>query len=191
MTFPPFSLRARSLWWVCSRSRRCFKLRTSISLELEVSSPVQLTGGGCPPAATCSPRRFSLVDLVCKSRGQSCSRHRSARRQLSVHLPPAQRARERSLSTHGGSLRGRQGLLGRPLQRHLPKMANGDYWTFPAEGFSGRGVVNGMAVRCLSPATQVLCHAHGYVPTENLRDMERLEERFKVELPPQLKRIST
>ena len=46
-----------------------------------------------------------------------------------------------------------------------------------------------MSVRCLSPATQVLCHAHGYVPTEkDFRDMELLAERFGVELPQQLRR---
>src|SRR5690349_20554767 len=46
------------------------------------------------------------------------------------------------------------------------RMANGADWIFPAEGFTGRGLVNGRAVRCLSAKTQVLCHANGYVPTE-------------------------
>ncbi len=39
------------------------------------------------------------------------------------------------------------------------RVENGEDWTFPPEGFSGRGVVNGTGVRCLSPTTQVLCHA--------------------------------
>jgi lincosamide nucleotidyltransferase A/C/D/E len=69
------------------------------------------------------------------------------------------------------------------------RMANGSDWIFPAAGFSGRGLVQGLSVRCLSPEVQVLCHAHGYVPTEkDLRDMERLRERFGVELPPHLRR---
>ena len=69
------------------------------------------------------------------------------------------------------------------------RMENGSDWIFPAAGFSGRGVVQGMSVRCLSAETQVLCHAHGYVPTEkDLRDMELLQERFGVELPPHLRR---
>ena len=68
------------------------------------------------------------------------------------------------------------------------RMANGADWIFPAEGFTGRGLVNGRAVRCLSAKTQVLCHANGYVPTEKDRsDMALLEQRFGVELPPQLK----
>ena len=49
--------------------------------------------------------------------------------------------------------------------------------------------VQGVRVRCLSPETQVLCHAHGYVPTaKDFRDMERLRARFGVELPPRLRR---
>lgn len=69
------------------------------------------------------------------------------------------------------------------------RMENGENWIFPAAGFSGRGVVDGVAVRCLSPETQVLCHAHGYVPTEkDFADMERLEARFGVALPPHLRR---
>ena len=69
------------------------------------------------------------------------------------------------------------------------RMQNGEDWLFPAEGFGGRGLLGGMSVRCLSPAAQVLCHAHGYVPVEkDFRDMELLEERFGVELPSQLRR---
>jgi hypothetical protein len=69
------------------------------------------------------------------------------------------------------------------------RMENGEDWTFPAEGFSGQGVVNGRRVRCLSPTTQVLCHANGYAPTErDLRDMELIQQRFGIELPSQLRR---
>ena len=69
------------------------------------------------------------------------------------------------------------------------RMADGSDWIFPATGFNGRGVVQGENVRCLSAEVQVLCHAHGYVPAEkDLRDMELLQARFGVELPPQLRR---
>ncbi len=71
------------------------------------------------------------------------------------------------------------------------RMENGQDWVYPAEGFGGRGLVAGSSVRCLSPVAQVLCHAYGYTPTEkDLRDMELLAERFGVELPPQLRRVS-
>ena len=69
------------------------------------------------------------------------------------------------------------------------RMENGSDWIFPAAGFSGQGVVQGVSVRCLTPEVQVLCHAHGYVPTEkDLRDMELLRARFGVELPRHLRR---
>jgi len=69
------------------------------------------------------------------------------------------------------------------------RMQNGQDWVYPAEGFTGQGVVAGRSVRCLSPAVQVLCHAHGYTPTEkDCRDMELLQRRFGVALPPQLER---
>jgi lincosamide nucleotidyltransferase A/C/D/E len=65
---------------------------------------------------------------------------------------------------------------------------NGEDWIFPAEGFSGRGVIEGVSVRCLTPEAQVLCHAHGYTPTEkDRRDMRLLQERFGVTLPPHLR----
>jgi lincosamide nucleotidyltransferase A/C/D/E len=71
------------------------------------------------------------------------------------------------------------------------RMENGSDWIFPAAGFSGLGVVGDISVRCLSAETQVLCHAHGYIPTEkDLRDMELLEARFGVDLPPHLRRNS-
>lgn len=70
------------------------------------------------------------------------------------------------------------------------RMQNGEDWIFPAEGFGGRGLVDNMSVRCLTPTTQVLCHAHGYVPVEkDIRDMELLRQRFGVELPTHLRRI--
>ena len=71
----------------------------------------------------------------------------------------------------------------------LYRMEDGSDWIFPAAGFSGRGSIQGLGVCCLSPETQVLCHAHGYVPTEkDLQDMELLQGRFGVELPPNLRR---
>lgn len=71
----------------------------------------------------------------------------------------------------------------------LYQMADGGTWVFPASGFDGRGVINGRQVRCLTPEVQVHCHAHGYVPSEkDFADMERLEARFGVELPPHLRR---
>jgi lincosamide nucleotidyltransferase A/C/D/E len=68
------------------------------------------------------------------------------------------------------------------------RMQNGEDWIYPAEGFSGRGFVNGIGVQCLSAKSQVLCHAYGYVPTEkDFQDMEHLAKHSNIELPPHLK----
>jgi lincosamide nucleotidyltransferase A/C/D/E len=61
-------------------------------------------------------------------------------------------------------------------------------WVYPAEGFAGRGHVNGRPVRCLSPEVQVLVH-DGYELTEkDYRELRLLHERFGVALPPEVRR---
>ncbi|MFL5778045.1 MAG: nucleotidyltransferase domain-containing protein, partial [Chloroflexota bacterium] len=67
------------------------------------------------------------------------------------------------------------------------RMVEGGEWIFPAEGFTGIGLVADRSVQCLSPAVQVLCHAGGYEPDEDdRRDMRALRDRFGVTLPPGL-----
>ncbi len=69
------------------------------------------------------------------------------------------------------------------------RMQNGAEWIYPAEGFEGQGYVGALRVRCLSPAVQIFCHAHGYVPVEkDFRDMALLAGRFGLGLPPQLRK---
>jgi lincosamide nucleotidyltransferase A/C/D/E len=64
------------------------------------------------------------------------------------------------------------------------QLSDGRRWMFPAAAFLGSGRVAGRQVRCLSVDAQVQCHGQGYEPTEeDLRDMERLQERFGVVLP--------
>jgi lincosamide nucleotidyltransferase A/C/D/E len=68
------------------------------------------------------------------------------------------------------------------------RMANGEDWSYPAQGFTGRGSIDGMPVRCISPEVQVLCHAEGYTPTDKDRqDMGLLAAKFGLELPPHLR----
>jgi len=69
------------------------------------------------------------------------------------------------------------------------RMQNGKDWIYPQVGFSGRGKVEDVKVKCLSPVVQVHCHAHGYTPVEkDFQDMEKLHLKFGIELPPQLSR---
>jgi lincosamide nucleotidyltransferase A/C/D/E len=64
------------------------------------------------------------------------------------------------------------------------RMPDGRRWPFPAAAFAGQGRIGLRQVRCLSADAQVQCHGQGYRPREkDLRDMERLQERFGVVLP--------
>ena len=60
------------------------------------------------------------------------------------------------------------------------QMDDGRKWIYPAEGFSGRGNVAGRAVRCLSPAVQVLVHAGYELGEKDYRELELLRDRFGV-----------
>jgi len=63
-------------------------------------------------------------------------------------------------------------------------LEDGRCWPFPPSAFAGRGRIGELRVRCLSPEAQVHCHSQGYEPTDtDIRDMERLQERFGVVLP--------
>jgi lincosamide nucleotidyltransferase A/C/D/E len=53
-------------------------------------------------------------------------------------------------------------------------------WVYPAQGFSGRGKVDGTPVRCLSPEVQVLVHAGYELTDKDHRELELLRERFGV-----------
>jgi len=64
------------------------------------------------------------------------------------------------------------------------ELPDGRRWPFPPAAFAGQGLIGGSQVHCLSVDAQVQCHGQGYAPTESdLRDMERLQERFGVVLP--------
>jgi len=63
------------------------------------------------------------------------------------------------------------------------RMQNGEDWVYPAEGFGGKGKINGFHVRCLSPSVQMLCHTGYELREKDLREMELLHERFDVDYP--------
>ena len=59
-----------------------------------------------------------------------------------------------------------------------------------AEGFifkksdlAGVGMIAGHAVQCLTPESQMLCHAGYELPEVQLHDLERLHEKFGVAYP--------
>jgi lincosamide nucleotidyltransferase A/C/D/E len=67
------------------------------------------------------------------------------------------------------------------------RMEDGGDWTYPAEGFSGRGRVGGASVRCLSPTVQVLVHSGYELVAKDYVELRLLHERFGVELPQEVR----
>ena len=67
--------------------------------------------------------------------------------------------------------------------RGVYEMDDGNTWVYPAEGFTGRGVVDGRPVRCLSPEVQVLVHSGYDLSDKDYRELYLLRERFGVEPP--------
>jgi lincosamide nucleotidyltransferase A/C/D/E len=63
------------------------------------------------------------------------------------------------------------------------RMEDGRDWTYPAEGFAGRGRVGGSSVRCLTPEVQVLVHAGYELAAKDYLELRLLHERFGVALP--------
>jgi lincosamide nucleotidyltransferase A/C/D/E len=62
-------------------------------------------------------------------------------------------------------------------------MGEGKQWTYPAQGFTGRGSVDDHPVRCLSPEVQVLVHAGYELTRKDYRELYLLRQRFGVEPP--------
>ncbi|MGH2371872.1 MAG: nucleotidyltransferase domain-containing protein, partial [bacterium] len=63
------------------------------------------------------------------------------------------------------------------------RMENGENWVYPAEGFTGKGKIGTLEVRCLSPSVLMLCHTGYELRDKHIRDMELLRERFGVDFP--------
>jgi lincosamide nucleotidyltransferase A/C/D/E len=63
------------------------------------------------------------------------------------------------------------------------RMEEGRDWVYPAQGFLGRGLVGGRAVRCLSAEVQVLVHDGYELAEKDYRELRLLHDRFGVALP--------
>jgi lincosamide nucleotidyltransferase A/C/D/E len=66
-------------------------------------------------------------------------------------------------------------------------MDDGTSWTYPAQGFTGRGEVGGRSVRCLSAEVQVLVHDGYELAPKDYRELRLLHERLGVELPERVR----
>jgi lincosamide nucleotidyltransferase A/C/D/E len=54
---------------------------------------------------------------------------------------------------------------------------------FRRQDLVGEGRIAGVAVRCITPEMQILCHTGYALPESHLRDVELLHERFGIEYP--------
>ena len=64
------------------------------------------------------------------------------------------------------------------------RMANGEDWIYPADGFTGLGRILGREVPCLTPEVVMVSHTTGYALDEaHQRDVRALAERFGIALP--------
>jgi lincosamide nucleotidyltransferase A/C/D/E len=63
------------------------------------------------------------------------------------------------------------------------QLQDGGWGIYPADGLTGSGVIQGQAVRCLSPQLQLRFHL-GYAPDDDDRhDVALLCQRFGLEVP--------
>ena len=59
----------------------------------------------------------------------------------------------------------------------------GERFVFERQDLAGAGTIARVAVQCLSPEMQVLCHTGYALPDKQLRDLKLLHEKFGVEYP--------
>jgi lincosamide nucleotidyltransferase A/C/D/E len=65
----------------------------------------------------------------------------------------------------------------------IPAWTDDEGLVFTWEDLAGKGVIAGLAVQCLSPEMQLLCHSGYEIPDFQLADLELLRKKFGVEYP--------
>ena len=63
------------------------------------------------------------------------------------------------------------------------RRGNAEGFFFKRQDLAGEGTIAGMAVRCLTPQSQVECHAGYELPDVQRSDLELLRKKFLVEYP--------
>jgi lincosamide nucleotidyltransferase A/C/D/E len=66
------------------------------------------------------------------------------------------------------------------LGNGIPAWAEADGFIFRPQDLTGEGFVAGVAVKCLSPEAQVMCHTGYELPDKHGRDMKLLKRAFGV-----------
>ena len=63
----------------------------------------------------------------------------------------------------------------------IPTWTDDEGLVFKREDLAGEGMIAGVAVCCLSPKMQVLCHTGYVLPDKQLRDLELLHKKYRIE----------
>jgi lincosamide nucleotidyltransferase A/C/D/E len=71
----------------------------------------------------------------------------------------------------------------------IPVWANDEGLVFTPDDLAGEGMIAGVAVHCLSPAMQLICHTGYDLPDVQLRDLDLFRARFGIEQPTDLSRF--
>jgi len=66
---------------------------------------------------------------------------------------------------------------------------DGEGLVFDRQDLAGEGLIAGVAVRCLSPAMQMLLHTGYKLPAEQLGDLALLRQKFAVACPAEHSRL--
>jgi lincosamide nucleotidyltransferase A/C/D/E len=67
----------------------------------------------------------------------------------------------------------------------IPAWEDAEGFVLKREGLAGEGMIAGVAVRCISPESQMLFHTGYELPDKQSRDLELLHEKLGVEYPDQ------
>ena len=62
----------------------------------------------------------------------------------------------------------------------IPAWVEEHGFIFTKQDLAGEGMIGGLAVRCLSAESQVICHTGYELPEKQVGDLERLHEKFGV-----------
>jgi len=65
----------------------------------------------------------------------------------------------------------------------IPAWDDAEDFIFKEQDLKGSGWINGVAVQCISPQSQMICHTGYALPDEQMRDLDLLHKKFGVVYP--------
>jgi lincosamide nucleotidyltransferase A/C/D/E len=71
----------------------------------------------------------------------------------------------------------------------IPAWEEAEGFIFSKQDLAGVGMIAGVAVQCITPQKQVLCHTGYEIQDKQLHDLDLLHEKFGVEYPDRYSRL--